>query len=152
VSLAPDDIPHESRSAASRRGAAVLLTLLGLIVVAALAVYAYQQIRQDLEQERAAVAVTGGDPTRGRLYLAQFGCGGCHTIPGVDAATGQVGPDLGGIARRVYVAGVVTNTVDNLIGFIVDPRTVDDKTAMPKTGITAGQARDVVAYLYSLRQ
>ena len=152
MSLAPDDIPRPARAGATRRGALILSALLAAIVVAALGVYIYQEVRQDMEQQRAAIAVTGGDPARGRLYLAQFGCGGCHMIPGVDAATGQVGPELGNIARRVYVAGVLTNSTDNLIRFIVDPKAVDDKTAMPRTGITAGQARDVAAYLYSLRQ
>lgn len=152
MSLAPDDIPHDSRAMASRRGAAVLVAVLVVIAVAALATYAYQQVRQDLEQKQAAIASTGGNPARGRLYLAQFGCGGCHMIPGVEAATGQVGPELGGIARRVYIAGVITNTTDNLIRFIVDPKAVDDKTAMPRTAITADEARDVAAYLYSLRQ
>jgi cytochrome c len=150
--VAPDDIPHPARTAATRRSAVILSALLIAIAIMTLGVYIYQQARQDIEQKQAAVAVTGGDPVRGRIFLAQFGCGGCHTIPGVDAATGQVGPELGGIARRVYVAGVLTNTTDNLIRFIVSPKSVDDKTAMPKTGITAEQARDVAAYLYSLRQ
>jgi cytochrome c len=150
--MAPDDIPRPARTAATRRGAVILSSMLVAIVIATVGVYIYQQVRQNLELKQAAVAVTGGDPTMGRLYLARFGCGGCHAIPGVDAATGQVGPELGGIARRVYIAGVLTNTTDNLIRFIVDPKSVDDKTAMPKTGITAEQARDVAAYLYSLRE
>jgi mono/diheme cytochrome c family protein len=114
--------------------------------------YVYNESRLDLEQKQAGAEATGGDPDRGQLYLAQFGCSGCHMIPGVAAATGQVGPELGGGARRVYVAGVIANTPDNLIRFIVDPKSVDEKSAMPRTGITAEQARDVAAYLYSLRQ
>jgi cytochrome c2 len=47
---------------------------------------------------------------------------------------------------------VVTNTPDNLIRFIVDPKSINQKSAMPSTGINAEQARDVAAYLYSLRQ
>jgi len=152
MSMAPDDIPHLARTAATRRGGVILIGMLIAIVIAAVGTYIYQQFRQDIEQEQAAVAATGGDPALGRRYLAQFGCGGCHSTPGVEAATGQVGPELGGMARRVYIAGVLTNTTDNLIRFIVDPKSVDDKTAMPKTGITAEQARDVAAYLYSLRQ
>jgi len=152
MSAAPDDVPHPARTAATRRGAVLLVAILVAIAVATLGAYIYNQARQDVEQKQAAAAVTGGNPARGRVYLAQFGCGGCHAIPGVDAATGQVGPELGGIARRVYIAGVPTNTTDNLIRFIVDPKSVDDKTAMPKTGITAEQARDVAAYLYSLHQ
>jgi hypothetical protein len=31
------------------------------------------------------------------------------------------------------------------------PHAIDDKTAMPETGITAAEARDLPAYLYTLR-
>ena len=62
-----------------------------------------------------------------------------------------MGPDLTGLVRRVYVAGVIPNTPDNLVRFIVNPRSVDPMSAMPQTGITPDQARDVAAYLYSLR-
>jgi cytochrome c1 len=46
----------------------------------------------------------------------------------------------------------VTNTPHNLVAFIADPRSIDPKSAMPRTGITPAEARDVAAYLYSLRQ
>lgn len=152
MSHPPDDIPIGWRLAATRRGAVVLVGILVALTAAAVLTYVYQQMRQDIEEKQAAMAATGGDIEHGRLVLAQFGCGGCHTIPGVEAATGQVGPELGGLARRVYVAGVLTNTPDNLVRFIVDPKAVDEKSAMPRTGINADQARDVAAYLYSLRQ
>jgi cytochrome c2 len=149
---APDAIPLRSRRAATRRGALVLIAILIVLTLGGVASYLYNQLRQDIEQKQAAIAATGGDPGRGRTVLAHFGCGGCHMIPGIANATGQVGPELGGIARRVYVAGVVTNTPDNLIRFIVDPKSVDAESAMPRTGIDAEEARDVAAYLYSLRQ
>jgi cytochrome c len=152
MSTAPDDIPHPSRTIATRRAAWVLIAILVVLTVGAVASYIYNEVRQDLEQKQAGAAATGGDPARGQLYLAQFGCGGCHLVPGVERATGQVGPELGGLAQRVYVAGVITNTPDNLVRFIVDPKSVDEKSAMPRTGISAEQARDVAAYLYSLRQ
>jgi cytochrome c len=68
----------------------------------------------------------------------------------VTGARGRVGPPLDEVARQVYVGGVVTNTPDNLIRWIVDPREIDPKTAMPATGISRAEARDVAAYLYSL--
>jgi cytochrome c1 len=63
----------------------------------------------------------------------------------------MVGPELGNLARRVYVGGVLTNTPDNLIAFIIDPKAIDEKSAMPRTGISQEEARDVATYLYSLR-
>jgi len=129
-----------------------LSLILLLLVAAAAASLIYNVVRQNMEQKQAAIAATGGDPDQGALLIARFGCVGCHVIPGVDGALGQVGPELGGLARRTFVAGVVPNTVDNLVRFIVDPQSVDEKSAMPVTGINGEQARDVAAYLYSIRQ
>jgi cytochrome c2 len=93
----------------------------------------------------------GGDPENGRLLLRQFGCGSCHEIPEVAAAKGRVGPPLGGIARRVYLGGVLPNTPENMAAFIRAPQRADPRTAMPDLGVSEAHARDMVAYLYTLR-
>jgi cytochrome c2 len=93
----------------------------------------------------------GGDPERGRLLLRQFGCGTCHRIPGVAAARGGVGPPLDGVARRVYLAGTLPNTPDNMARWIRDPQGVDPRTAMPDMQVGEAHARDMVAYLVTLR-
>jgi cytochrome c2 len=93
----------------------------------------------------------GGDIENGRLLLRQFGCGGCHDVPGVAAAQGRIGPPLGGIGRRVYLAGVLPNTPENMADFIRSPARFEPRTAMPDLGVTQGHARDMVAYLYTLR-
>lgn len=110
----------------------------------------------DSVQERARFAhearmLTGGEPARGRELARTFGCAGCHTIPGVTGADGQVGPPLTGIANRMYIGGVVTNTPDDLIRWIKNPKAIDPKTAMPAVGVNDLQARDIAAYLYTLR-
>ncbi|MGQ0752685.1 MAG: c-type cytochrome [Betaproteobacteria bacterium] len=92
-----------------------------------------------------------GDPENGRLLLRQFGCGSCHEIPKVATARGKVGPPLDGIARRVYVAGILPNTPENMASFIRDPEKHAPRTAMPNLGVTEAHARDMVAYLYTLR-
>ena len=93
----------------------------------------------------------GGDPENGKLLLRQFGCGSCHEIPGVAAAHGKVGPPLGGVGRRVYIAGVLPNTPERMVQFIRAPQRADPRTAMPDLGVTEEHARDMVAYLYSLK-
>ena len=92
----------------------------------------------------------GGDPRNGKLLLRQFGCGSCHEIPGVAAAKGKVGPPLAGVARRVYLAGVLPNTPEAMAAFIRAPQSADPKTAMPDMGVGEEHARDMVAYLYTL--
>lgn len=85
---------------------------------------------------------------RGRLLLWQYGCGGCHRIDGVVGATGEVGPPLNDLHRRVYLAGVLANSRANLAQWIQSPRQIDPPTAMPDLGVSADQARDMAAYLY----
>lgn len=88
---------------------------------------------------------------RGRTAIGSYGCGSCHTIPGITGAHGMVGPPLGQIASRVYIAGVLSNEPDNMIRWIENPPAVDSKTAMPNMGVTPRDARDIAAYLYTLR-
>jgi cytochrome c2 len=96
-----------------------------------------------------ATAMTGGDIARAPELIRRYGCAGCHTIPGIPGGDGKVGGPLKDIRQRVYVGGVVTNAPDNLVRWIVSPQTFSPRTAMPATGISEAEARDVAAYLYS---
>lgn len=98
-----------------------------------------------------AATLTNGDPRRGQLEIRNWGCGTCHTIGGVPGAVGKVGPVLDGLAERAYIAGVVPNTPDNLIRWIENPKKIDPKTAMPNLDVPPGIARDMAAYVYTLR-
>lgn len=105
------------------------------------------------EQERVdqrAIALTQGDPVRGEQRIEALGCGGCHDIPGVTGAHGLTGPALSKIAARVYLAGRLPNTPENMMRWIRDPRGVDPQTAMPDVGASADDARDIAAYLYTM--
>ncbi|MGG5819221.1 c-type cytochrome [Falsiroseomonas sp. HW251] len=53
--------------------------------------------------------------------------------------------------RSVWLAGTAANTPDNLRRWIEDPRALDPRTAMPPTGTTGADSRDIVAFLYTLR-
>jgi cytochrome c2 len=96
-----------------------------------------------------ASMVPGGDPGRGAELIRHYGCGACHTIPGIPRANANVGPPLQQLRQRVYIAGVMVNTPDNLMRWIQHPQAMDPRTAMPEMGVTAEQARDIAAYLYS---
>lgn len=124
--------------------AIVILAVLALAVAAAV-------LSSGREAAARAAAMTGGEPARGASAILHYGCGYCHTIPGIRDADGLVGPPLGGIARRVYVAGVLQNNPQNLIRWIRNPQAVDPLTAMPNLGVTEIDARHIAAYLYTLR-
>jgi cytochrome c len=103
------------------------------------------------DAERASAQMTGGDPARGRTKISQYGCHTCHTIPGVEGADSLVGPPLDRIASRTYIAGVLTNSPDNMIRWLRDPHAVDHLTAMPNLGVGEQDARDIASYLYTLK-
>lgn len=98
-----------------------------------------------------AAEMTGGNPERGVEAIQSYGCGGCHSIKGVPGASGLVGPPLDNIASRVYIAGHLPNTPQNMIKWIRFPQQVEPHTAMPDMHIPDRDARDIAAYLYTLR-
>ena len=100
---------------------------------------------------REAAELTGGNPARGAATIGRYGCAACHTIPGIRGATALVGPSLERIARRTYLAGQVQNTPANMVRWIQHPQTIERGTAMPEMGVTDSDARDIAAYLYTLR-
>ena len=103
------------------------------------------------DAEREASEMTGGNPSRGMTAITRYGCSTCHTVPGVSGANGLVGPPLSQIASRVYLAGRLQNTPDNMFQWIRNPQGVDEKTAMPNLGVTDTDARDITSYLYTLK-
>ena len=118
------------------------------LICAAAAIVAGLNWSSQRQTERVARAITGGDPARAPAIMRRYGCGGCHTVPGFPGGDGQVGGPLSDISHRVYIAGVATNSPDNLIRWIVSPQTFSPRSAMPATGISENEARDVAAYLY----
>lgn len=128
-----------------------LLALL-LLAAAIFATYDYARERSKGNREELArvIAVTRGDPGRGRAAIAQRGCGGCHDIPGIVGAHGRVGPPLDGFAQRAMIGGVVANETGALVRWLQDPRAIDPKTGMPTLGLDEQEARDVAAFLYRL--
>ncbi|NES16920.1 MULTISPECIES: cytochrome c family protein [Micromonospora] len=94
--------------------------------------------------------VRAGRPDRGAALIAQYGCGSCHTIPGVDRANGLVGPPLTRFGSRSYIAGKLVNNADNLQHWITDPQAVEPGNAMPNLGVKPIDAQDIAAYLYTL--
>jgi cytochrome c len=95
--------------------------------------------------------VDGGDAALGRTALRAYGCGACHMIPGVRGADGKVAAPLTAFAQRTYVAGVVGNSPENLVAWIVDPTRIHPQTGMPNLDVPEDQARHMAAYLYTLR-
>ncbi len=100
---------------------------------------------------RAYTIAVNGNAAHGKQLIQSYGCGACHTIPGIRTARGLVGPPLMFFARRTMIAGELPNSPENLVRWIEDPAAVEPKTAMPNLGLSSEQAHDVAAYLYTLQ-
>jgi len=122
--------------------------LLVMAVVGLASAWAYREHRVERETDLAI----GGVAERAIPIMLANGCAGCHTISGVPGAQGQVGPRLDAtLSTRLYLAGVLPNTRENMIRWLRSSREVVPHTVMPSTGISEQEARDVAAYLYAMR-
>jgi cytochrome c553 len=96
--------------------------------------------------------LSGAEAARGRALIAggAYGCAACHTIPGIRAPRGIVGPDLTGFAQRPFIAGQLPNTSGVLVAFLQNPPALVPRTGMPKLGLSLEDARCISAYLYTM--
>ena len=99
----------------------------------------------------AHLQVFGGDVTRGKAAIERVACGVCHVIPRVNGPNGVVGPSLERFGRRALIAGRIPNTPTTLAQFVRDAPSLAPSTAMPELPIDEQEARDIAAFLYSLR-
>jgi len=99
---------------------------------------------------RGVAAEHVGNPSRGAALIRYYGCGACHTVPGISGADALVGPPLTHFAQRGYVAGMLRNTPDNLVRWIRYPQQIVPGNAMPSLGIDNRDAHDIAAYLYTI--
>ena len=100
---------------------------------------------------RTSAAVPGGDPALGPELIRSYGCQTCHTIPGVPGADATVGPPLTDFGERRYIAGEVANTGSNLVRWIMVHQSIKPTTVMPDANVTQRDARNIAAYLETLR-
>jgi cytochrome c2 len=90
-------------------------------------------------------------PAQGLAVIKRVGCASCHTIPGLPWPEGQVGPNLHRFAERNLISGQLPNRPDVLTAYVRNAPAILPGTTMPAMPISQGEARDVAAYLYTLR-
>ena len=84
----------------------------------------------------------------GRRLIASYGCGSCHSIPGVSAADAMAAPPLNCFYERSYIAGRLPNTRENFTKWIQNPQLIEPGTAMPNLGVSQEEADEIADYLY----
>ena len=101
------------------------------------------------------LAACKGEPSanvkRGEQLLTQYGCVSCHDVPGVKGAHGMVGPPLSKMALRQTIAGKFPNTPENMQKWLQNPQAMDPANTMPNLGVTPDDARDMTAFLNTLK-
>lgn len=121
-----------------------------VLILAVLAAFACKD--KETEQYQNMTATGGGSVDRGRKLIEEkYGCTACHSIPEIKGPKGMVGPPLEHIASRQFIAGKVQNTPQNMMQWLQNPQSVDPQNAMPNLGITPADARDITAFLMSLK-
>src|SRR5207253_624629 len=104
--------------------------------------------RTDVE---LAESISAGNVARGYRTFRRLGCGSCHEIDGDQTTRGHVGPALDEFALQSYLPGGLVNEPDSLVRWLRFPRELAPGTAMPDLDVSEQDARDLAAYLYTLR-
>ncbi len=105
-----------------------------------------------LDRERAAAPEPATDEARrGRTVVEEGTCALCHAVRGTSAGA-RMGPDLTHLmSRQTLAAGALPNTPGTLMAWLSAPQRIKPGSKMPNPGLSAGELRDVAAYLETLR-
>jgi cytochrome c oxidase subunit 2 len=102
-------------------------------------------------QRRAASSPSGGGATIDsgqKLFMDR--CAGCHAIRGTDAS-GQHGPDLTHLnSRRRIAAGLLPNTPEDLMNWIVNAQQLKPGSRMPSMALSETEKLALSTYLSTL--
>jgi cytochrome c1 len=94
--------------------------------------------------------IAGANSHHAGTAIARYGCGACHTIPGIRDATATVAPSLARFSQRGVIAGELPFTPENLVQWIMHPQEEEPGVAMPDMGVSEQDAKDIAAYLLQL--
>jgi cytochrome c oxidase subunit 2 len=101
-------------------------------------------------QQAPAAAATTDDLQTGLAHFRDH-CGKCHTVRGT-AADGAKGPDLTHLmSRSTIAAGMLTNNIGNLSGWIAHPQGIKPGALMPDIAISGPELQSVLAYVETLK-
>lgn len=92
-----------------------------------------------------------GNTARGRELIERYRCQACHEVPGVAPVAGASAPSLDGLARREVIARTIPNTPSNLAAYLENPQIANPSNTMPDLEMPPDDARDLAAFLMTLR-
>ena len=88
----------------------------------------------------------GTSERQGAELFTKHGCPACHSVDGMAAARGTVGPNLTALSERLTIgAGALKNTKENLARFIANPAAVKPGATMPAFDMLPQTEIDAIA-------
>lgn len=84
---------------------------------------------------------------RTQIMFRQYACDNCHIIGGMVGPKTHVGPSLENWRERKYIGGILPNTHDNLVRWIVAPQSISPHTLMPDLEVIEPHAEQMARYL-----
>ena len=109
----------------------------------------YRELNAASADETCPVPTTAAayTPERTRIMFRQYACDNCHIIGGVAGARPHIGPSLKNWRERKYIAGVLPNTRENLVRWIMTPQDLSPHTMMPDLDVIEPHAQQMAQYL-----
>ena len=91
-----------------------------------------------------------GNAGAAKTHIEKYACQACHVIPGLGDG-GSLGPDLTGFASRPRLNGRVPKNPQAVAAYLQNPIAIDAQTSMPAVGMTESEAKDIAAFLETLK-
>jgi cytochrome c oxidase subunit II len=107
--------------------------------------------------QQPAQAANHQESAAGEGLFISKGCGGCHTVEGLEGANGKVGPDLTHLHSREWFAGASFELNErNLRRWLRDPPAMkpmnpENNQGMPNLGLSEEEITQLIAYLETLK-
>ena len=111
----------------------------------------YREMKSQTPERSEPEIPAEADAKRGRKAIEQYACVTCHAIPGVVGPNFPVGPPLAGVGSRTMLGGVLLNSPENMARWLRAPQAFAPLTAMPSLGMSERDARDIAAFLATLK-
>lgn len=128
--------------------------------VAYLKAMPFMTVTEHRELEAASAAESCPAPATAKAYsregtqimFRQYACDNCHIIAGMVGPKTHVGPSLENWRERKYIAGILPNTRDNLVRWIVAPQSISPHTMMPDLDVIEPHAEHMARYLMTVAE
>lgn len=109
----------------------------------------HRELGEASAQETCPAPTTAAPYTRERtqIMFRQYACDNCHIIGGMVGSKTHIGPSLENWRERRFIAGILPNTHDNLVRWIVAPQQLSPHTMMPDLEVIEPHAQQMAHYL-----